>query len=324
MKLLKPLLFLLLAFMVQGCNLMPLKPGIWKDDKIPADKRNDLHALNDQLLKNIKAGDQSAIEGILSGSFLESNYKRPVELVSNHMKEGSYSLCSEYYITNGVKNKEFVKPNADSAGLNYSAVAKEMYIALLLPKEPANKYMITIVYGKFNYGWKVDKLEVGKYSENGKNTAALYKEAREQYAKGYLVNAANAMGMARECAQPSDELMPAFDKEMSSFYSNLVGQLNAHYTYPIVIKGVPTQPKIFRIENQSIKEGTYPAVCYLTTINLKDTIALKKENEQIKKVIGSIIPGIDKDKDYMLYSIYDKKPNTSSNAYSYDITVKLK
>jgi hypothetical protein len=324
MKLLKPIFFLLLVFVMQSCDLIPLKPGVWKDEKIDAGKRKDIHALNDQLLKNIKAGDESAIEGMLSGSFLESNYKRPVELVSNHMKDGTYSLYSEYYIVNQLKHKEFIKPNADSAGLDYSAVAKEMYIALLLPKEPANKYMITIVYGKFDYGWKVDKLEVGKYSENGKNTTELYKEAREQYAKGYLINAANAMGMARECAQPSDELKPEFDRDMGLFYGNLISELNKRYTYPIVITGVPTQPKIFRIENQSVNVGTYPAICYLSKIDIKDTVALKKENEQVKKVIGNIIPGIDKDKDYMLYNIYNQKPNTASNAYSYDITVKLK
>jgi hypothetical protein len=324
MKLLKPILFLLLVFVVQSCDLIPLKPGIWKDDKIDAGKRKDFHALNDKVLQSIKSGDQGAIEGMLSGNLLESNYKRAVELVGNHMKDGTYSLYSEYYVVNQLKHKSFIRPNVDSAGIDYTTVAKEMYIAHLLPKEPANKYMITIVYGKFDYGWKVDQLEVGKYSENGKNTPELYKEAKEQQAKGYLVNAKTLMDMARECAQPSDELKPTYDKEMGVFYANLMGELARRYSYPIVISGVPTQPKIFRIDNQSIKEGTYPAICYLTTINIKDTIALKKENEQVKKVIGNIIPGIDKDKDYMLYSIYDKKPNSYANAYSYDVTVKLK
>ena len=324
MKLLRPIACLLLVFALQSCDLVPLKPGIWKDDKIAADKRKDIHALNDQLLKYIKAGDRSAIEGMLSGNLLESNYRRAVELVGNHMKEGTYNVYSEYYIVNQLKHNQFIKPNADSAGLNYSAVAKQMYITLLLPKEPANKYMITIEYGKFDYGWKVEQLEVGKYSENGKNTAELYKEAREQYAKGYLVNALTLMGMARECAQPSDELMPALDKDMGMFYGKLVNELNNRYTYPIVIKDVPTRPQIFRIENQTVKQGTYPTVCYLSTIKLKDTVALKRENEQVKRVIGNIIPGIDKDKDYMLYNIYNEKPNTSTNAYSYDVTVKLK
>ncbi|WCT12519.1 hypothetical protein [Mucilaginibacter jinjuensis] len=323
MKLLKPLSLLLLVFVLQSCNLAPSKPGIWKNDKIEAGKREKFHELNDQLLKNIKAVDNSSIESMLSRTLLESNYKRPVELIGNHMKEGTYSLFNEYYMVNDVKDNTFKSPNTDSLDINYSAVAKEMYIAFLLPKEPENKYMITIVYGKFDYGWKVDKLEIAKYSENGKNTAELYQEARAQYAKGYLINSANDMAMAHNCGDPSEELNPLFDRNMHIFYQNLVIELNKRYTYPLVITGVSTRPQIFRVDNQDAKGGTYPAVCYLSLIDMKDTAALKKENNEVKKVIGRIMPGIDKDKKYMLYNIYNEKPNLTSNAYSYDITVKL-
>ncbi len=323
MKALKPLAFLLLIFALQSCSLVPSKPGIWKNEKIAADKRKDFHALNDELLKNIKSGDRSLIENMLSRTLLESNYKRPVELIGLRMKEGTYSLYNEYYMVNDIKDNTFKSPGTDSLDIDYSAVAKEMYIAFLLPKEPENKYMITIVYGKFDYGWKVDKLEIAKYSENGKNTAELYNEARRQYAKNYFINAANYMAMARDCAEPSDELKSLFNKDMHIFYQNLVNELNKRYKYPLTITGVATKPKIFRIENQNINGGTYPAVCYLSSIDLKDTVALKKENNEVKRVIGSIIPGIDKDKKYMLYNMYNQKPNPNANAYSYDVTVKL-
>jgi hypothetical protein len=321
---LKSLSLLLLTIALQSCNLAPLKPGIWKDGKIEADKRTKFHALNDQLLKNIKAGDADGVENMLSKDLLEkAGYKRTVELIGNHMKEGDYSLNEEYYTVNNVKDGTFKNPNTDSLDLDYAAVAKEMYMAFLIPKTPQNKYMVTVVYGKFDYGWKIDKLEIAKYTENGKGTAALYQQAIDQLNKGYLIDASNSMAMAHDCSNPSEELKPLFTETMHAFYGKIINALNNHYKYPLAIAGVATKPRIFRVDNQNVNGGTYPAVCYLTSYDLRDTVAIKKENEQVKKVIGNILPGIDKDKKYMVYSVYNKKPDMTSNAYSYDIKVKL-
>jgi hypothetical protein len=324
MRIIKSLTLLTLIIALQSCNLTPLKPGIWKDDKIDADKRKDFHAMNDQLLKNIKTGDADAIENMLSKDLLgKAGYKRTIELIGNHMKEGDFSLNEEYYTVNNVKDGTFKNPDTDSLDLDYAAVAKEMYMAFLVPKAPLNKYMVTVVYGKFDYGWKIDKLEIQKYTENGKGTVALYQQAIDQLNKGYLIDASNSMAMAHDCGNPSEELKPLFNETMHVFYGKLIAALNNRYKYPLAIEGVSTKPHIFRVDNQVVNGGTYPAVCYLTSYDLRDTVAIKKENEQVKKVIGKVLPGIDKDKNYMIYSVYHQKPEMTSNAYSYDITVKL-
>lgn len=310
--------------LMYSCNLVPKKPGLWKNNAIPGGVSADLHELNDKLLKELKAKDLSSIEFLLSKDLLENNnHKRVVELIGNSMAKDNYSLFNEYYAVNQLKDLEFIKPNTDSAGITYLPVAKEMYLAFFLPKDAANKYMITALYAKFDYGWKIDKLEFEPYTSNGKTAAQLYALAQKQYTKKYLVDAVNTMASARECISPSEELNTGLDKEVGDFYSKLIMEANEKYKFPFIIEGVPTQPKIFRIVNQNINGGTYPAIYYVSAINLKDTVALKKENDNIKKVIGNSIPGIDKDKKYMLYSIYNQKPDTRHNAYSYDITVKL-
>jgi hypothetical protein len=62
---------------------------------------------------------------------------------------------------------------------------------------------------------------------------------------------------------------------------------------------------------------------YLTTIPLKDTVALKKENAQIRKIIGKIMPGIDKDKKYVLYSAFKEKPVSTREVDRFEMTDKL-
>ena len=58
-----------------------------------------------------------------------------------------------------------------------------------------------------------------------------------------------------------------------------------------------------------IKEGFFPMVHYTTSINLKDTTALKIENEKVKNEIGQIFTGIDKDKKFVFYQAFNELPD---------------
>jgi hypothetical protein len=60
-------------------------------------------------------------------------------------------------------------------------------------------------------------------------------------------------------------------------------------------------------------------VAYLSKINLKDTVALKNENEELKKVIVNIFPGIEKGKKYVFFQAYNEIPNgkTPVNHYGF-------
>ena len=110
---------------------------------------------------------------------------------------------------------------------------------------------------------------------------------------------------------------------MSDFYGTIMNEGNAKYQYPIVIENVPTKPMIFRIFSQDMNDGSYPMVYYVSHIKLADTGALRKENNELKKVIGKLIPGIDKDKKYVLYSAFNQLPSPGRYAQSFDVTDKL-
>jgi hypothetical protein len=87
---------------------------------------------------------------------------------------------------------------------------------------------------------------------------------------------------------------------------------------------VPTHPRIFSISTQTTPDGVFPLVYYMSSIKLKDTAALRKENEIIKKVTGKVIPGIDKDKKYVFYDAYNEWPRSDRSVDRYDMTDKLK
>ncbi|MEO6851343.1 MAG: hypothetical protein ABI203_03630 [Mucilaginibacter sp.] len=316
-----------IVFALPGCA--PDKPGIYCNEQIKAGKRSDFRDLNAKLFEGLKANNANKLEGIMSQEFINDPTKlRQIELLSNRLKEADYDILDEFYIINNPKDKNTIKVTdrgINNYDLHYDTLTHEIYIVHFIPKKNAVRYMITAVYGKYDYGWKVNKFDLNKYAINGKTAPELFKLAKERYAKNYLVDADDIMGQAIDCARPENEWKYKEEKEISAFSNKLDGKVNKKYNFPYTITQVRTQPEIFRVENQKTPDGVFPMIYYLSDIKLADTIALKKENKSIQKVIGTVMPGIDKDKKCVLYSVFGLMPDgTRGKSFDhFDITDRL-
>lgn len=318
--------FLLLILLMYSCSSD--KAGVWKNEKIKSGKRDDFHALNEQAFIDLKANNPKHLQYLLSKELIESHYtNKQVELISNGLKADDYHLLDEYYVRNTWRDNDTIKNI--SAGINnynlyYPGMAKEMYMAFFVPKSSPNKYMITLIYGKFDYGWKINQLSIAPYTINSKTAPELFELGKEQYHKHYLVDAVNTMALAVSCARPADIWQYPDDPEMQSFYATVINEANDQYQFPFTLQQVPTQPRIIRIFTQATPEGNFPHIYYLSHIKLKDTAAIKKENTLVQQAIGKAIPGIDKDKPYLFYSIFNQMPNSRVEVDRYEVKDRLR
>jgi hypothetical protein len=57
---------------------------------------------------------------------------------------------------------------------------------------------------------------------------------------------------------------------------------------------------------------------------LKNIAGLQKENDEIKKVIGKVIPGIDKDKKFVYFDAFNEWPRFDRSVDRYEMIDKLK
>jgi hypothetical protein len=310
---------------MKGCS--PAEPGTYKNDKIPSWQRDDLHALNTQLLDGLRTNAPRQVEAVMCREYIEDNGRlRLIELCSNRLKEDAYTLLDEYYIVHKEKGKKTLEsgPGPNSYTLDYTADAREMYIAFFVPKSIANKYMIQATYCKLDYGWKLTHLEVDPYAFNGKSAPELFEKAKEMYGKKYLLDAVNDIQMARTCATPCEGWKYRDESQMAAFYSTLIDKANMKMVYPFTLSEVPTRPRIFSISTITTPEGVFPQVFYMSTVKLSDASGLKKENENIKKVIGKAIPGIDQDKKYVYYDAFNEWPRSDRSVDRVDLIDKLK
>lgn len=323
-RLLQIFSFLLLIIVVQSCAD---KAGSWKNEQINAGKREDFHKLNDEAFKYIKANDPKGLQSLLCKELIDDSHtERLVELISSRLNDDKYSMLDEYYVINKYKDYDTIfskGKDINSYSLNYPGITREMYITFFVPKTSENKYMVSIAYAKYNYGWKISTLDLEPYTINGKTGPELFKLAKEQYSKHYLIDAVNNIALALTCFKPSEIWQYPNEGEISVLNGKVINEANERYKFPFTLNQVTTKPQIIRIYNQINADGAYPVVYYLSKINLKDTLAIRRENEQIKKVIGKAMPGIDKDKKYVFYAAFNQRPTGYKTVDHYDMTDKL-
>lgn len=318
--LIKPACFLLVIAALQSC--VADKPGVYKNDQIRAGKRNDFHALNDRLFKGLAANDAKQLEGIMSQEFIADNYKyREVELISNQIKESPYKLLDEYYLFNDKRGSHTFK--AGDHTITYGASSQEMYLAFFVPKTGQNQFMVTAVYEKYDYGWKLNALDLNPYTENGLNAAGLLKKAKADYAKGYLMDASEDLEGAKVCMRPFWGWRYPIEGDWSQLNSTVTDIVKKKYSYPFTLTQVPTRPQIFSIFAEVKPDGVYPMVYYISKIKLKDTAAIEKENRMIRQALITFVPGIDKNKKYIFFAAYNEWPRSDVSVDRYEITDKL-
>lgn len=303
-------LFLSIALLFQACK--PPRPGIYKNDQIPSGTAGKLHSINAELLSALKVNDVERLEILMSQDMIADRDRLSTsEHISNHMKDADYSLLAEYYIVRDTTIKPAGVLKERDMGINnfnleYNVPMRETYIALFTPKSAPQKWLISAVYDKYDYGWKLSQLEFNPYAENGHTAPELIEQAKEQLKKKYYLDASNTASYAKNCLNPATGWKYVNEAKIIDFNAVALDTVIAHYKLPLTVKQLPTQPRIWRIRVERTPEGAFPNVNYISKINLLDTTALKKENQVLGKVIGQVMTGIDKDKKYIYYTIYNE------------------
>lgn len=325
--------FLLIS---QACK--PSQPGIYKNDQIPSGTASKLHTINTELLSALKVNDVERLENIMSQELIADRERlSTAEHISNHMKDADYSLMAEYYIVKDTTAAGTGKDTPDKhAGtiqerdmginnfdLQYTAPTGESYIALFTPKSAPEKWLISAVFDKYDYGWKLSQLDFNLYAENGRTPAELMELAQEQLKKKYYLDASNTASFAKNCLEPATGWKYVNADKIIKFNALALDTVMAHYKLPLTVNQLPTQPRIWRIEIERTPEGAFPNINYISKINLLDTTALKKENEAFGKIIGKVMNGVDKDKKYIYYTIYNNTSKGVMFTDHYDLKQKL-
>ena len=311
-----------MAAVLQSCTV---QPGAWKNDQINSSKRDELHAINEVVFKDLKAKDLVNLKLYMSKDLIDDkSTEKTADVVGNHLTDGDFTLLDEYYIVNGKKVDDTLTVSGageNAYNIRYPGVTKETYIAFYIPKKGENKSLVTTVYGKYSYGWKLSDMEVSPYIVNGKTAPQLYKLAKEEYNKKYLVNAANNLALAASCLKPSAIWKYPDESDISDLYGKVLNEATAKYRYPLTLTELPARPMVLSLYSKTTDAGTYPLIMYMTHININDTNAVKAENIQVKKALAKTMPGLDKGTN-VYYDAFNKYPRSDESVDRFEMVDK--
>jgi hypothetical protein len=319
----KILLIILTILTLQNCNLGTSK--IWVNENIEVEKKEQIKILNDKLFKAIISDDVKGVKALMSDKLLEIGIKdldKLINQISTSFKSDGYRILDEYNVLNSttgnINTLISTGSNENDYTINYHALNEEMYISLFLPTSIDNELLITAIYGKYEDQWKLNILQFGQYSLFKKTAPNYFKLAKESYNKSYIVDAVNYISLSKQCLMPANDFFHfQKEKEINEFYDKVMKEINSKHTFPMILDNIESKPKIFRIFPQMISEGFFPMVYYLSDIDLKDTIALKIENEKVKKEVGRLFTGIDKDKKFVFYWAFKEIPDGKKSVNHY-------
>jgi hypothetical protein len=324
----------LLFFLFTGCHFGT--SGSWVNSSIDSQLRAEIKALNNELLKDITTNDAAAVKKLASSKLLEKSEKGIDTLIakaSQIITDKEYDVVDEYYTKNTAENimNTLMPTTSDSNSyvINYMALNKEMYVSLLVPKNKTISFLVLAIYGKFDNGWKLNVIQINQYKILDKTAVDYYNEARKNYDKGYLIDAANSMYVASKISAPAaDYFRYKKGDEMKAFYLKTIQEATDKYHLPLAIAQIKTKPQVFAIENQLITKGEpigiFPIVRYKSAISVADTVALKAENKQMQEAIGGVFKGIDQNRPVIIYEAYNQIPDGKSEVRRFGMIQRLK
>jgi hypothetical protein len=326
----KVIIVLMTLFAWQGCSIGG--SGVWKNENIDKDEKEQISMLNDKLYASIIKNDSAAARSLMSDTLLSltGDFGKLLKDVNSRIKAGSYKILGEYHVRNSNAGIQNTLPSGFSDDndytINYLALNEEMYVSLLLPNvdEDENETLITVIYGRHGDEWKINILRFGPYSYFHKTAPEYYKLAKASYDKSFLIDAANYTFIAKQCLRPAGDYFQ-FQKEteINEFEKTLMKEVYSKYQFPLKLDNIKSKPAIFNIYPEMHSEGFFPMVRYLSVINLDDTTALKIENDKMQSEIGTIFPGIDKEKKFVFYRAFNEMPDGKKLVRHYGIIHQL-
>lgn len=311
-----------------GCSTP--KPGMWKDQQISSGLRSNVDDVNKKVISDIIAADHTNLEYYMSKEMTNDKTAYPtIDKISNMFKTGQKRVLAEYYRVEGKDVPDSVL--VDSGKISAHAIlfpshsdGEQLYEVFYVVKNGSKEWMVTLEYIKLSYGWKLCALDMGKYSQNGLSAPELCDLAMKQYKKGYLIAAVNTTALEDDCMYPSQMWRYQSVIKMRQFYAKLANEANDKFLFPQPVHQLGSEPSIFSVANKEMPDGSYgPAIYYKTKVNIKDPAAIKKEEQEMNKVINAILPGIKSDAKWLAYVAYNENPSAKRSVDNYEIDEKL-
>ncbi len=246
--------------------------------------------------------------------------------IGSLIKDKPYRLFDEFFVSNPFKDS-IVKVTSGKGNLEYTfdlhAEGHDAYATFLLSGDATDEVMICLLMGKYGTEWKLDLLRGEDFGLAGKNAQQLFDQAHSLRNDGDLIDAVNIMSAANHCANPGGPYFKYSNWEhFRDFTDTLDFESQRKFPFPYTADVVKTKPQVFNVHMELYEGKLAPMIVYQSSVYLKDTVALKVENDEFHSKLGTIFTGMDRNNKAVLYRAYNEKPNGQNSPRYYGFIKK--
>ncbi len=315
----------------QSCLNGQIKNGIYKNDQIDSKIRSTINADNKQVFAAISEGKLDGLDGIIWDSLklnLNDDFRNKfIPQMSRIMKGKTYKVFADIYVLS-TKEHDSCKIEAGDGdnkwSMKISTRTKETYLSMLISGDTLDEVMLTLVYEKIVGKWKLCNIMGEDYGLAGKNAIESYHYAQKLEKENYLIDAINYMSLSNHCLHPAGQyFLYAMQKEILDYTDTLTVKTKDKFPFPYLMEQVKSMPTVVNLHYEVYDRKFVPFIAYQSHYFVKDTVALKNENDEIQSKIGSIFPGMDKIHKNILYRVYNELPQGNSNPPYYGFVQKI-
>jgi hypothetical protein len=307
-------LFSVVSIFLFACQSGKIK---WNDE-IPSKIKSEIKSCNDQVVGAIAAGNSEMLRKFFSDSLIKQTgtvFDTIVTMMKRTVPTAAYSLMDECYIKNShVGSMDTISKKAEGDRdykVNFDALTPETVVSLLLHESEDGQLLITCIYGKYNDSWKLNTLRIGRYSFFGNTAIDIYNQSKSKYESGSILDAANLISLVKQPLTPANQFFHYVkENEIKEFAQKITAEADTSFRFPNLISELKSEPAIYNMRPMPMKEGIFPAITYITKLDMHDTIAVKKENDDLQKIIGQLFHGIENNNKYIFFEVFSNKPGT--------------
>ena len=305
----------------QSCLSGQIKNGIFLNDQIDEKLRSAINANDKQAYAAISDANLEGLNSFIWDSLklnLNDDFRNKfIPQMARIMKGKTYKVFANVYIKNA-KESDSCKIEGGASenkwSMKITTRTKETYLSMLITGDSLNEVMLTLVYEKIGGKWKLCNIMGEDYSLSGKNSIELLHYAQKLEKENYLIDAINYMSLSKHCLHPAGQyFLYAKQKELTDYIDSLNAKTIAKYPFPYLMEQVKSMPTVVNLHYEVYDHQFVPFIAYQSHYFVKDTVALKGENDEIQSKIGIIFPGMDKIHHHILYRVYNDLPQGTSN-----------
>ncbi|MDC7243779.1 MAG: hypothetical protein PQJ44_07625 [Sphaerochaetaceae bacterium] len=291
-----------------------------QNNEIDSDLRKEIKELNEIFINCVEEEDNTRLRSVFSEPLIEhlgEDFSSIIPKFQEIYDDNEYVVFKEYYtifkkIGNN-NNGTIIGSEEDDFIIDFNFQNEESYFLFLKSEHIGLQYLLFFALSKYDNKWKIDSINLGKYSVNGYNAHQLVEKAKEMNEKGDVFNSIFYTLALSEVLRPLTFLEYKKEKEYKEFYKKNINEINEDITFPIIFSdSVQILGLNVELTNDN---GIIPVVQYITDKDFEENILLEEINIFKEELIKEF-PGIDHEFEKILFRAYSEMPTDPEKEYS--------